>query len=321
MKLFKQKKPKKNKTYRNFLDFYPKFRIFHYINRLMYGDKANKMLLAQRFGKDVGYFPNIENPQSLNEKILWLTQYYQNPLTTLCADKYRVKDYIKEQLGEGLTVPTIASYDNVYDIDLDKLPDQFVLKVNWGWGGRQVIVVKDKSQADINSIRAKIDDWVQPWNNFYYISYDWGYKHMKPQIYAEKYVEQADGQLTDYKIYCFNGKPVMVLVIADRFGAKKISKTFFDADWNLLPVKRPEAGVCPEVERPAAWEEMLKMAQKLAQPFPLLRVDFYLVDGKPYIGEMTFHPGSGFEPFEPREWDYKLGSMLQLPEKMLTDKE
>jgi len=321
MRLFKKKEKNKKEQYRNVSDFYPKYRIIHYINHIMNGNRANKMLLAHRFGNEVGYFPDIEHPRSLNEKILWLTQYYQNPLTTLCADKYRVKDYIKEQLGEGLTVPTLAAYDSVYDINLDELPQQFVLKVNWGWGGRQVIVVKDKSKADIDEIRAKLDDWVQPWNNFYYISYDWGYKHMKPQIYAEKYIEQADGQLTDYKVYCFNGKPVMVLVISDRFGEKKITKTFLDTEWKVLPIKRHNANVCSEIERPAVWQDMLKMAEKLAQPFPLLRVDFYLVDGKPYIGEMTFHPGSGFEAFEPREWDYKLGEMLQLPEKLITDKD
>ena len=317
----KKDKKETKKKYRSFLDFYPTYRIFHYINQRFFGNKNNNTLLSNRFYNEVGYYPNINNPKSLNEKILWLTQYYQNPQTTICADKYRVKQYIKEQLGEDLSVPTIATYNSVYDIDLEKLPEKFVLKVNWGWGGKQVIVVKDKSSADINEIRAKIDDWIQPWNNFYYISYDWGYKHMKPVIYAEKYIEEMDGQLVDYKIYCFNGKPEMVLVISDRFSDNITSKTFFDTSWNILPFKRPNAIVNPDIKKPEAWNEMLSIAEKLSKPFPLLRLDFYLVDNKPYIGEMTFHPESGFEPFEPREWDFKLGEKLKLPEKLITDKE
>lgn len=313
MRLFKKRKAKKQ------TEFYSQERFFRFINQQMYGDLNNEVLIADRFFKDNGYYPNIENPKTFNEKVLWLTQYYQNPLTTLCADKYRVKDYIKEQLGEGYTVPTIATYNNVYEIDLDTLPKQFVLKVNWGWGGNQVIVVKDKSKVNIDDIRAKIDTWVQPWNNFYYISYDWGYKHMKPQIYAEQYMEQNGTELIDYKVYCFNGKPEMVLVITDRFGKKEITKTFFDTSWNLLNVSRPNVNVDKNIKMPECLPQMLEISKKLSKPFPLVRIDFYVVNNNPVIGEMTFHPGSSFETFEPKDWDYKLGYMLTLPEKMITD--
>ncbi len=293
--------------------FYPMYRIFHFINHMFKPNQNNTIILARRFYREVGYFPNIEKPQTLNEKILWLTQHYCNPLTRICADKYLVKDYIKQELGEDLCVPTLAVYKSVYDIDLNKLPEKFVLKVNWGWGGKQVIIVKDKSKANIDEIRMKIDDWIQPWNNFFYISYDWGYKNMKPVIYAEEYIEDLDGQLNDYKVYCFNGKVKMILVIGQRFSTSKTTKTFLDPQWNILPVKRPKCAVNEHIQMPKFLDKMLAISEKLAKPFPLLRLDFYIANDKLYIGEMTFHPGSGFEVFEPREWDLKLGTCLELP--------
>ena len=306
-KLFKKKKTGINL-------FYPTFRISHYINEKLYGSANNNIILSYRFAKEMRYFPNIETPKSLNEKILWLTQHYKNPQTTICADKYRVKDYIKEKTGRDyLTVPTLATYNNVNDIKLEELPDKFVLKVNWGWGGNQVFVIKDKQKINFDKIKSQIDDSLQLWNNFYYISYDWGYKDMKPVIYAEKYIEEFDGQLNDYKLYCFNGKVKMTLVVSNRFSRKKTAKTFFDNEWNILPVKRPKTPINKKIQKPKAWSEMIEIAEKLSKDFPLLRVDFYIINDKPYIGELTFHPGSGFESFEPIEWDYKLGDYLELP--------
>lgn len=307
--LFKKKKL-------SITSFYPTFRIFHYINEKLYKSVNNNIILANRFAKEVRYFPNIEKPKTLNEKILWLTQYYKNPLTTICADKYKLKEYIKEKLAtDSLVIPTLTTYKDVNDINLDSLPEKFVLKVNWGWGGRQVFVIKDKNKVDIDKIKSQIDDFIQPWNNFYYISYDWGYKNMTPIIYAEKYIEEINGQLNDYKLYCFNGKVKMTLVVSNRFSSKKTAKTFFDNDWNILPIKRPHSPINKKIKKPNAWKEMIEIAETLAKDFPLLRVDFYIINDKPFIGELTFHPGSGFEAFEPQEWDYKLGEMLKLPPK------
>ena len=135
---------------------------------------------------------------------------------------------------------------------------------------------------------------------------------MKPIIYAENYLEQSNGQLTDYKVYCFNGKAKITLVTDNRFRSK-VTKTFLDNDWNILPIKRPKEPINKKLQKPKAWKQMISIAEKLAQPFPLLCVDFYVVNDKAYIGDLTFQPGSGFMAFESKEWDKKFGDLLILP--------
>ena len=310
---FKKKKKEKMKIQ----DFYPKKEMFRYINYDFYKEDNHSTIIAQLFSKEIGYYPNIEHPQTFNEKILWLNKYYHNPLLTLCADKYLVKDYIKEQLGEDLCIPILKKYNSIYDINLDELPNQFVLKVNWGRGKDQVIIVKDKRDVTLDKIRLQINDWLQPWNNFYFANYAWEYKNMKPIIYAEKYVEEIDRQLNNYKIYCFNGKAKMTAVADNRFAKNKVTKTFFDNDWNILPIKKSPNSIHKRLAKPKSWEQMFNIAEKLAEPFPLACVGFYIIDNKPYIKNITFHIERGFEAFTSKEWDEILGADLQLPEKWL----
>ena len=162
-------------------------------------ERKKKEILNEAFTRKVGYPINWDNPQSMNEKIMWLKLNYQNPLITKCADKFAVKDYAAEIIGEEYIVPTIASWTNPDDIDFDALPDKFVLKVNWSSGYN--IIVKDKSKLDIKQTREKLRSWIKPDRNSYYQYFNWGYKNMKPVIYAEKYIEQIEGQVYDYKFF------------------------------------------------------------------------------------------------------------------------
>ncbi|MBP5698429.1 MAG: hypothetical protein J6W96_02740 [Alphaproteobacteria bacterium] len=302
---------KKKKEKMKVQDFYPKKEMFHYINHDFFNEDNNSIIMAQFFNKNIGYYPNINYPQTLNEKILWLNQYYHNPLMTRCADKYSVKDYIKEQLGEDLYIPTLKTYNSIYEINLDELPEKFVLKVNWGREKKQTIVIKDKKEASIDKIRMNVDDWIQPWNNFYYVSYDWAYKNMKPIIYAEKYMPEIDKQINNYKIYCYNGKAKMALVNDNKL---KKNKFFVDNDWNILSIKRIANSEKYKLARPKVWDQLINMAEKLSKPFPFVQIDFYMINDKPYIKDMTFYPKKDFLT---RELDEKLGADLQLPEKML----
>ena len=275
-------------------------------------DEKIRQIATAIFQEKVGYTPDLDHPRSMNEKIFWMKLNYHNPLVTTCCDKFAVKDYVTEKLGEGFVVPTLASWENPDEIDFDALPDRFVLKVNWSSGYN--IIVKDRAQLNCQEAREKVRHWMQPQQNSYYQTFNWGYKNMKPVAYAETYMEQFDGQLYDYKFYCCNGKVKFLFIATDRHTDGKLTYTFFDPDFNRLPLTYGGRGNAENLEKPRFFDEMIRCAEILAQPFPFVRVDFYETGDKIYVGEMTFYSGGGILPFQPVEWDYKLGNYITLPE-------
>lgn len=230
---------------------------------------------------------------------------------TKCADKVAVRDYIKEKIGEEYLVPSLGVWDNPEDIDFDKLPNQFVLKVSWGSG--QNIIVKDKTKLDIQEAKEKLRNWMKPESNHYYNFFEWCYKDIQPKIIAEKYIEQMDGNLSDYKVMCYNGIPKNLFVCSERSTGLKV--TFFDFNWKRLPFSRRYPVSEKKIEKPSFFDKMLEISKILAEPFSFVRIDFYQIKDKIYIGELTFYPGGGNENFNPREWDKKFGDLLILPEK------
>lgn len=290
----------------------------HYELGVLLTEEKKIEILQETFLSRVGYELNLDAPQTFNEKVMWTKLYYQNPLITTCCDKFAVKEYVKQILGEDYFVPTIASWDDPDDIDFDSLPDQFVLKVNWSSGYN--IIVKDKSELDFESTRETLKKWMKPDRNSYYQFFNWGFKYVKPVVYAEEYLEQIDGQLYDYKFHCFNGKAEVLLIATDRLKESTVAFDFFDMDFNPLPFTRGGRRSDKLPEKPALYDEMVRCAEILAEPFPFVRIDFYEVSGRIYLGEMTFYPGGGLLAFEPVEWDQKLGDLFKLPEKLITDK-
>ena len=266
--------------------------------------------LEVQFERMCGYKLNLDNPQTFNEKIQWLKLYYRNPLMTKCADKVGVREYIKEKIGEEYLVPIIGVYNSVDEIDFDTLPNKFVMKVNWGSG--QNIIVADKSKINIKQKKQQLVEWMRQENNNYYGSLEWVYKDIKPKIIIEEFLD-FDDDLIDYKIMCYNGQPKNLFTCSERNSSLKV--TFFDLNWNKLPFTRLYPTSKIDIEKPIFYNNMLRIAKILAEPFPFVRVDFYCIKNKLYIGEMTFYPGAGYEPFNPIEWDYKLGEMLNLPQK------
>lgn len=292
----------------------------HYNMGILLTNEKKEEILKNHFKKRVGYDLDFENPKTYNEKVMWSKLYYQNPLITKCCDKYAVKDYVKEVIGEEYIVPTIAAWDNPDDIDFDKLPDQFVLKVNWSSGYN--IVVKDKSKLDIEGTRAKLRQWMKPDRNSYYQFFNWGYKHMKPVVYAEEYLEQIAGQVYDYKFFAFNSEVKALFIATERNTKGSLTFDFFDRDFNYMPFTYGGTHHAdPLPEKPKHYEKMIQLAEKLAKPFPFVRVDFYEVGDRIYLGEMTFYSGGGLLSFDPIEWDYKFGEWYQLPEKTIIDKD
>lgn len=253
---------------------------------------------------------NLENPQTFNEKLQWLKLNDRKDIYTTMVDKYEVKKYVSDIIGEEYVIPTLGVYDNFNEIDFEKLPDKFVMKCTHDSGG--VVICKDKKELDIKKAKKKINKSLK--NNYYYSGREWPYKNVKPRIIIEELLEdESNEDLIDYKFMCFNGKVKCSFVCLNRRSEFGLNVDFYDLEWNKMPFERHYPNSDITLNRPENYERMIQLAEKLAKNIPFVRVDFYNVKGKIYFGELTFYPGSGFEEFTPYEWDKKLGNMLILP--------
>ena len=284
-------------------------------------DEYKEALLAKVFEKQHGYRMNFRDPQTFNEKLMWMKVYYQEPLITKCCDKFAVKDYVANVIGPEYAVPTIKSWTNAGQIDFGELPDRFVLKVNWSSG--YLKIVKDKSELDEDATRRQFAKWIKPYRNSYYQTFNWGYKNMPPIIFAEEYLEQANEQVYDYKFFCFNGRVDSLFIATDRQDkSRPTTFDFYDADFKPLDITYGgHAHVKTPHEKPANFEKMKELAAKLSKPFPFVRVDFYDLGDRVYVGEMTFYSGGALLSFEPVEWDKIYGDKIRLPDKVLQNTE
>lgn len=291
----------------------------HYEIRDILSLEKRRQILEKEFTDRVGYAPDLDSPRTFNEKIMWLKLYYQDPRMVRCADKYAMKDYVAQKLGEGFTVPVIRVFDEPGDVDFSLLPDRFVLKVNWCSGYN--IIVDDKSSFDEEKVRRTLDIWGKPDRNCYWQYFNWAYRHIGRTIYAEEYITQTGEQLYDYKLYFSRGKFIYMFIATERFSGKGLTYTFFDEKLEPMPFtygRKPRLVPPPEV--PSEIGEMMRMGEILAGDFPFVRVDFFLTDtGRIYVGEMTFYSGGGILPFDPVEWDLRLGEKIILPEKLVTE--
>lgn len=300
-------KYKNQKQYRNFL-FNQIKNDLRFSSNLSIDDQ--KFHLTEMGKKSLHYTMDLDNPKTFNEKLNWLKLYYHNPLQTVCADKYKMRSFIEKEIGSKFLIPLLGVWDNVDDIDFQKLPNKFVLKVNWGSG--QNIICKDKNKLNIDEVKRKLKKWMQPHSNHYYYSFEWCYKNIQPKIIAEKYIDFGE-DLLDYKIMCYNGVPRNLFVCSERNKGLKV--TFFDLKWKRLPFTRHYPSSQKEICRPAILNKMLRISSILAKEFPFARIDFFNWNNKLYVGEITFFPGAALEKFEPYEWDEKLGNMIKLPQE------
>lgn len=254
---------------------------------------------------------NLANPKTFNEKIQWLKLYDHNPDYTKMVDKVEAKKYVASIIGEEYIIPTIGVWDSPDDIDFDSLPNQFVLKCNHGCG--DMCICSDKAKIIIAQVKASLKEGLK--RDYYKIWREWPYKNVKRRIIGEKYmVDESGYELKDYKFFCFDGKPEFMFVASDRpLKAEETKFDFFDMDFKHLPFKNGHPNANHSIAKPSSFELMKELASKLSKGLPHVRVDFYDVNGHVYFGELTFAHWSGLVPFEPEEWDYKLGKLIKLP--------
>ena len=259
-------------------------------------------------------FVNFRNPVTYNEKLQWLKVNYRNPEYTKLVDKHLVKEVVANKIGEEYVLPTYGVYSCPEEIDFDELPNQFVLKCNHDSGS--VAICKDKSSFNKDEALLILRKGLR--RNGYWYGREWPYKHVKPLIIAEKYIEDSTAQdLKDYKFFCFDGYVDNVMMVVGRH-TDHARFYHFDRNWhichyNRLGRKLPDDFTLP---KPQNIDKMFELAEKLSKGFPEVRIDLFNVDGHIYFGEYTFFNESGFETGFDFESDKHLGDLIELPPVM-----
>ena len=252
---------------------------------------------------------DLDCPTTFNEKIQWLKLHDRNPLYVTLVDKEKVKHWVASKIGSDHVIPTLGVWDSFNEIDFDGLPNHFVLKTTHDSGG--VVVCKDIKTFDAVGAKRKLTRSLR--RNFYYEKREWPYRDVQPRVIAEEYVEDYSGELRDYKFFCFDGEPKFMFMASDRFGEDETKFDFFDMEFNSISVKNGHPNSDGPIKKPVQFDQMRMFARQLSNGLPHVRVDFYEANGKVLFGEMTFYHWSGFVAFDPIEYDYIFGSLINLP--------
>ena len=279
--------------------------------------KHSPELYAKRkYKKIYGEKVNLKEPVSLDEKLLWLMLYWRHPLKTECADKYGIRSYVKKH-GWGQILPELLGvYENSREIDFDSLPEKFVLKCTHGSGFN--IFCKNKALLDKSETKRKLDKWMAM--DYSKVAGELHYASMKPRIICEPFLEDRVSILPiDYKVYCFGGKAHCILVVRGRdLDGHGKSSEFYDTEWKTK-LEYHESGSNEDIHtpRPEALEEMIRISESLSKPFPFVRMDFYNINKKAILGEMTFTPGGCMHKGYTELGQKTLGSLIKLPPRKL----
>ena len=299
-----------NKYIKLILD--PRYRFSVFSSRGFYKKLSDEQFLRKKYKVKMRKEINLENPETFTEKLQWLKLYDRKPIYTQMVDKHGAKQYVADRIGEEHIIPTLGVWKSFDDIDFDSLPNQFVLKCTHDSGG--LVICRDKSKLDKNAARAKINRSMK--RNYYYLSREWPYKNVEPQIIAEKFMsDEINGSsLMDYKFYCFNGEPKFLYISSGLEDHSTAHISFVTLDWEFAPFHRKDFApfdVLPE--KPTKFDDMLAYCRELSSGHSFLRVDLYQINGEVYFSELTFSPCGGFMPLKETEYDKILGDMLTLP--------
>ncbi len=267
-----------------------------------------RLIISEQYEGFLGYKPNLDSPKTMSEKLCWLKINYHNPLITKCADKVCARDYFLEHLPgrKDLLVKQLAVCDRWEEVPFPDLPESFVLKSNWGSGAQ--VIVTDKRSFDSSKIKSKVCRWLDRKSNQYYNFFEWGYKNIVPKIVVEEFLSYK------YKMefFCFNGEPKFFWVVLDDKTTKTKANLYW-LDGSKIDVTSHYPNFGGKLEKPNCFDGMIGAAKKLAEEFPFVRCDFYVLEDGFRFSELTFYHWAGYCDFNPASLDRKFGDLIKLP--------
>ena len=273
---------------------------------------SDEIYLKLLYYISTGSHLNLKNPQTFGEKIQWLKLYNRKPEYTQMVDKYEVKKYVADKIGEEYIIPTLGVWNRVEDIDFESLPNQFVLKCTHDSGG--IVICKDKNKLNIEDTKKLLRKTLK--KNYYLQNREFPYKNVVPRIIAEQYmVDESGYELKDYKVFCFGGVAKYCQVVEGR--GSIMTADFYDRNWEHMPFHQPQKYPFASHlhNKPSCLSLLWNFAETLSNDIPFVRADFYIINNHIYFGELTFFPASGTGGIYPKDWDYTFGSWIELSVK------
>jgi len=260
------------------------------------------------YKKATGKKLDLKDPVTFNEKLIWMKLFYDDPLMVKCTDKVGMRDYVREKGLEHILPEVYGIYDSPGEISWETLPNRFVLKCNHGC--EYNILCKDKKALDKRDAAKKLRKWLK--TDFSLYANEPHYRKIIPKVLCEEFLDDGGEVPNDYKVYCFKGEPRVIVACSGR--QSDLLFEFYDLEWNPLDIHVQENK--QTIRRPEALDEMIGYARTLSEPFPFVRVDFYDVNSRPVLGEMTFTPSAGMWSFYNNYGQHYMGSFFRLPEKV-----
>lgn len=259
---------------------------------------------------------DLDNPQTYNEKLQWMKLYYRNPILPKLVDKYTVRDFVKNKIGGQYLIPLIGVYDNVDEIDFNKLPDEFIVKLNNGSSFNYICT--NKTDKEIDKIKQRFRKWINV--DYYMYGREWAYKNVENKIIIEELLKPSSGEPPkDFRFFCFGGEVKFISVDSDsvvnNVKTSDYYRNLYNKHWELIDARIKYPNNPKLDEKPERLDEMIHLAKRLSEEFPAVRVDFYYFDNKIYFGELTFYHGSGYQKIYPPEFSYTMGNWMNLNKK------
>lgn len=275
-------------------------------NKIFYSnEKRAERKIKKKYKQLLGKELDLEKLETFTSKIQYRKLYPNNPLFTICADKYLVREYVKEKIGDEYLIPLYLVTDKLTLEQWNKLPNSFVVKPNHDSGNVEIVINKENlNQKKVKQIIKKMNLALKI--NFGWLLLEKHYIAIKSKVIVEKLLLTKEGEIPlDYKFHCFKER-ILIQIIERDFQNHKLKMNYLNEKFEKLNF---ETGgeILKEIKIPSNLNKMLELAKKLSKDFNYVRVDFYNVDGKIYFGELTFTPFSGLENFNPEEWDRRLG--------------
>lgn len=270
-----------------------------------------KAALENQYFNRIGKRLQLDPPRTFNEKLQWLKLYWRDSLAGVCANKYSMRQYV-QACGYGeLLHPLLAVWDDVDRMDFDDLPQSFVIKAAHTSGLN--MVVQNKNELDVLAVREAFRTVMGL--KYYSLKYEWVYEAGPPCLLCELMFPDVGNRPLDYKYFCFNGvvRTVQALTVTDAAGLTDDTNAYFcDPELHSLRLTYGYNPIFTDPIRPSCYEQMVSAAEALSKPFPFVRVDFCVSQNQPWLGEFTFFPAAGYDPFEPYQFDYKMGGWLNV---------